>query len=234
MSVAAALELLCCGDAVGALALLDNAGSPDETDTATLVARGMVQLANDRPSEALTALRTAVARGDTAPTTLLNLALAEQKSGDLTCALCRMEELERRIPDWDEPPLRIAEALRAGDRHADAEAAYSRVLEISPHNQSALLGLAGLLILRGAGSSARVLRSAAAASPRIGPRHGTFWVLHWCATTRSRWQNQRSPRRCALHQITCSMHCTELTPHSPPARKKGCWPGSKSPARRTR
>jgi len=51
MSVAAALELLCCGDAVGALALLDNAGSPDETDTATLVARGMVQLANDRPSE---------------------------------------------------------------------------------------------------------------------------------------------------------------------------------------
>ncbi len=155
MSAAAALELLCCGDAAGALALLDDAGSHEETDTATLVARGMVQLANDRPSEALTALRTAVARGDTAPTTLLNLALAEQKSGDLTCALCRMEELERRIPDWDEPPLRIAEALRAGDRYADAEAAYSRVLEISPHNQSALLGLAGLLILRGAGSSAR-------------------------------------------------------------------------------
>src|SRR5689334_22623043 len=81
---------------------------------------------NDHPTEALSALRIAIALGDTAPTTLLNLALAEQKNGDLAGALCRMEELERQIPDWDEPPLRIAEALRATDRNADAEAAYNR------------------------------------------------------------------------------------------------------------
>ncbi len=39
-------------------------------------------LANDQPSEALTALRMAVALGDNSPPTLLNLALAEEKTGD--------------------------------------------------------------------------------------------------------------------------------------------------------
>ena len=53
--------------------------SPDEIDPALLVARGMVQLANHQPAEALTALRMAVALGETAPPTLLNLALAEAK-----------------------------------------------------------------------------------------------------------------------------------------------------------
>ncbi len=157
MTADAALELLGHGNAAGALALLDDVASPDESDTAMLVARGMVQLANDHPAEALTALRLAVEQGDTAPTTLLNLALAEQKTGDMAHALRRMEELERRMPGWDEPPLRRAEALRAADRFDDAEAAYNRVLEINPHRQSALLGLAGLLIMRGAGASARDL-----------------------------------------------------------------------------
>jgi predicted O-linked N-acetylglucosamine transferase (SPINDLY family) len=126
-------------------------------DAATLVALGIVQLANDHSADALIALRTAVALGDAAPTTLLNLALAEQKTGDLTHALCRMEELERCLPAWDEPPLRRAEALRAADRFDEAEAAYNRVLEINPRRESALLGLAGLLMMRGAGASARDL-----------------------------------------------------------------------------
>jgi predicted O-linked N-acetylglucosamine transferase (SPINDLY family) len=117
----------------------------------------MVQLANDHPVEALTALRMAVALGDAAPTTLLNLALAEQKTGDLAHALRRMKELESRIPVWDEPPLRQAEALRAANRFDEAEAAYNRVLEINLRRESALLGLAGLLIMRGAFKSARDL-----------------------------------------------------------------------------
>jgi predicted O-linked N-acetylglucosamine transferase (SPINDLY family) len=153
----AALELLGRGDAAGALALLDDAVAPDGTDAAALVARGMVQLAKDCPAEALTALRLAVALGNNAPTTLLNLALAEQKTGDHATALRRIEELERRVPDWDEPPLRLAEALRAVDRFAEAEAAYNRALEINPRRESALLGAAGLLLMRGAAASARDL-----------------------------------------------------------------------------
>ena len=68
-----------------------------------------------------------------------------------------MAALERRLPDWDEPPLRLAEALRAAGRSRDAELAYDRVLEINPRRESALLGLAGLLILRGEGETARDL-----------------------------------------------------------------------------
>jgi tetratricopeptide (TPR) repeat protein len=150
MNIDAVLELLGRGDGRGALALLDDSAPANETDPGSLVARGMVQLANDQPAEALAALRLAVALGDTAPITLLNLALAEQKTGDLAHALDRMEDLERRIPEWDEPPLRIAEALRAANRHDEAEAAYNRVLALNPHRESALLGLSGLLLMRGA------------------------------------------------------------------------------------
>jgi predicted O-linked N-acetylglucosamine transferase (SPINDLY family) len=153
----AALGLLHRGDAAGALALLADAPPSDEPDQALLVARGMVQLANDNPAEALADLRMAAALGDAAPTTLLNLALAEQKAGDPGYALRLMEELERRLPNWDEPPLRLAEALRAAGKSDDAELAYGRVLKINPRRESALLGFAGLLILRGCGETARDL-----------------------------------------------------------------------------
>lgn len=157
MNADAARELLSRGDAPGALALLDDPTCPDETDTVALVARGIMQLANEHPAEALTALRSAVVLGDKAPATLLNLALAEQKTGDLANALRQMEELERRLPEWDEPPLRRAEALRAANRLDEAEAAYNRVLDINAHRESALLGLSGLLLMRGAAASARDL-----------------------------------------------------------------------------
>jgi predicted O-linked N-acetylglucosamine transferase (SPINDLY family) len=157
MTADAVLERLGRGDAAGALALLDDAAALHDADAAMLAVRGMVELANDHPAEALSALRLAVALGDTAPTTLLNLALAEQKTGDLAQALHRIEELEHHTPGWDEPPLRRAEALRAANRFSEAEAAYSRVLEINPQRQSALLGLGGLLIMRGAGAAARDL-----------------------------------------------------------------------------
>ena len=157
MTAEVALELLRNGDPAGALGLLGETASPAANEPALHAARGMVLLANDLPAEALTALRAAVALGDKSPPTLLNLALAEQKAGDQACALEMMEALERQLPEWDEPPLRIAEALRAADRFGDAELAYGRAIEINPQRLSALLGLAGLLILRGDGETAREL-----------------------------------------------------------------------------
>ncbi len=157
MDADGALELLRAGDPAGALALLGDQLSPDVIDPALLVARGMVQLANNHPAEALTALQMAVALGETAPPALLNLALAQEKTGDVVHALQLMETLERHLPDWDEPPLRLAEALRAAGRLHDAELAYGRVLNINPGREAALLGLSGLLILRGDGHAAREL-----------------------------------------------------------------------------
>ena len=58
MDAGAALELLHQGDAAGALELLgDAAGLSEEMDAATLVALGIVQLANDHSADALIALR---------------------------------------------------------------------------------------------------------------------------------------------------------------------------------
>jgi protein O-GlcNAc transferase len=157
MTTETALELLHAGNPAGALALLGEAISPDDNDPARLAVLGMVQLANHHHAEALAALRLAAAVGDTAPVTLLNLALAELQAGDQAGALRRMEALERRLPDWDEPPLRLAEAHRAADRPHDAELAYGRALAINPRREAALLGLAGLLIMRGEGATARDL-----------------------------------------------------------------------------
>src|ERR1700758_2941755 len=100
MMAEAALELLQNGDAAGALGLLGETASSLINDPAHHAARGMVLLANDLPAEALPALRAAVALGDCSPSTLLNLALAEQKAGDKACALEMMESLERRLPEW--------------------------------------------------------------------------------------------------------------------------------------
>ncbi len=157
MTAELALERLRSGDASGALALLDATMPSERLDPQWLVARGMVQLANHLPTEALSSLRVAVALGDVAPTTLLNLALAEMQAGDTARAFRLMEGLEQRLPDWDEPPLRRAEALRASAQYDAAEQAYRHVLEINPRRESALLGLAGLRIMRGDGETAREL-----------------------------------------------------------------------------
>jgi predicted O-linked N-acetylglucosamine transferase (SPINDLY family) len=157
MMAEAALDLLESGDPAGALGLLGEITSPGEVDPARYAARGMVLLANDLPAKALPALRTAVALGDTSPPTLLNLALAEQKAGSMERAVRLMEELQQRLPAWDEPTLRLAELLRASDNTAAAEHAYAHVLEINPRREEALLALAGLLIKRGDGEAARGL-----------------------------------------------------------------------------
>jgi predicted O-linked N-acetylglucosamine transferase (SPINDLY family) len=157
MIAEAALAHLHAGDPAGALALLDHAVSPDTLDTDLLVTSGIVHLANNDPARALRALNMAVALGETAPTTLINLALAEFQVGDQARAFRLMEGLEQRLPGWDEPPLRLAEALRTTDRTQEAEQAYRRALDNNPRRESALLGLAGLLILRGEAEEARIL-----------------------------------------------------------------------------
>ncbi len=154
MSMEAALEELDSGDPAGALDLL-NAAPADPANAKHLLATGIIQLANNCAGKALPALRGAVALGETAPATLLNLALAEHQAGDTSTGLRLMRTLERSLPRWDEPPLRLAEALRAAGETQEAEAAYRRVLEINPRSESALLGLAGLLLARGDGAVAR-------------------------------------------------------------------------------
>ena len=153
----AAIERLYAGDAAGALSLLDSAAPPNALDAEALVARGVVQLANHRSAMALPCLRAAVALGDVTPTTLLNLALAELQAGDTDRAYRLMEELQRHQPEWHEPPLRLAEAFRVAGRTQEAEQAYARALAIHPACEPALLGLSGLLIMRGDCATARGL-----------------------------------------------------------------------------
>ena len=154
MPIETALTRLREGDAAGALDLLEATpidGAPYQA------ALGMVRLAADKPAQALAALQQAAAFGDASPPTLLNLAVAEDRAGDRNRARRLMRELENRLPDWDEPPLRLAESLRAQGDHTSAEAAYGRVLELNPRREEALVALAGLLIARGAAAQAQPL-----------------------------------------------------------------------------
>ena len=156
MTADAALAELQAGRPETALALLD-AEPPLEGHAAHHATRGMALLSAGRPVDALTALRTAVALGDADPATLLNLALAEERAGDVDRARRLMHRLQDELPDWDQPPLRLAESLRAAGCNAGAETAYQRVLAINPRREEALLGLAGLLLARGAATDAREL-----------------------------------------------------------------------------
>lgn len=154
MLIETALTRLRGGDAAGALDLLEATPLDGSQYQAAL---GMARLAADKPAEALAVLQQAVQSGDTSPPTLLNLAIAEDRAGDPHRARRLMQELEQRLPDWDEPPLRVAESLRAHGDHAGAEAAYHRVLDLNSHREEALVALAGLLIARGAASEAKPL-----------------------------------------------------------------------------
>lgn len=156
MTAEAALLELQAGRPERALALLD-AACPLAVDAAHQAARGMALLAADRSAEALAALRMALALGDANPVTLLNLALAEDRAGEPQRARRLMHTLQDRLPDWDEPPQRLAESLRAAGCLAGAEAAYRRVLAINPRREEALLALAGLLLERGEAEEAREL-----------------------------------------------------------------------------
>jgi predicted O-linked N-acetylglucosamine transferase (SPINDLY family) len=155
-AIGTALAQLHRGDNAAALAILESL-PPAPRDTARHAALGMVHLAAGRHEAALGALRLGVSLGDRTPGTLLNLALAEDHAGDTGRAAQVMRVLRETFPEWDEPPLREAERLRRRNDAQAAEAAYARVLEITPTRPEALIGLAMLLLARGAAPRAQLL-----------------------------------------------------------------------------
>ena len=156
MTTTAALARLRAGDATGALVLLD-AEASDTANPAPFAMRGMALLEMNDPAAACPALRAAVALGDTSPATLLNLAIAEDRAGDVARARGLMLTVAEVLPQWDEPVLRLAESLRTTGESAAAEAAYRRVLDLNPRRVEALIALSGLLIARAEGVEARIL-----------------------------------------------------------------------------
>ena len=145
-------------------------------------ADGIALLAEGRFQEALAPLRMALALGDPLPSTMLNLAIAEDRAGSRDHARRLMHRVAARLPDWDEPLVRLAESLRAAGETAAAEEAYRRTLDLNPGRSEALIALSGLLLMRKqAGRSARsavaLLRHRAGQRrgmeyPRTGPAHG--------------------------------------------------------------
>ena len=108
-------------------------------DGTSLLDRGL-------PMEARAALCAAIAAGDRRPATQLNLALAEDKSGDSEAARRRIGQVEEACPEWDEPPLRLAESLRRSGDWPAAERAYRRVLDLNPARLEALVALGASLV----------------------------------------------------------------------------------------
>ena len=120
-----ALEQLTGHDAAGAMITL---ATP--TEAAEFAVLGMLHLQAEAWAEALAALRRARELGDGSAVTQLNLALAEDRLG--LDGRARMRALMRFCPDWDEPPVRLAERRRA-DEPVLAAAEYERALDINPN-----------------------------------------------------------------------------------------------------
>ncbi|HVZ08735.1 tetratricopeptide repeat protein [Rhodopila sp.] len=154
----------------------------DPPDREALASAGVAALAEGRFADALAILRRAASPGrpptdgpspegpspdGSSPSgpspsgpsavTLLNLAIAEDKAGDRAKARTLMRQIAIRLPDWDEPFLRLAESLRADNDPAGAEEAYRHVLTLRPNRPAALIALGGLLVARNAAKEARDL-----------------------------------------------------------------------------
>jgi protein O-GlcNAc transferase len=83
------------------------------------------------------------------PAGRLNHAIGLDRAGDARDARVLMRRVADRLPDWDEPRLRLAESLRAEPDRAAARNAYRAVLALNPNRESALLALGALLIEAG-------------------------------------------------------------------------------------
>lgn len=145
-----ALARLARSDRDGAIAAL---AAP--RDTADHVALGMAYLDAGFWGAAYGALRRAVATNDGSAAAMLNLALAEDRLG--LDGRARMRAVMQACPDWDEPPLRLAESAR---RLGDAPAAvgyYEQTLRLQPNRGEALLGLGMLLLAQDDPARARAL-----------------------------------------------------------------------------
>lgn len=111
-------------------------------DAAHLLDQGLPLAARD-------VLRAAVATGDSRPATMLSLAIAEDRCGEVDVARRRILTIEQACPEWDEPPLRLAELYRRSGDVAAAETAYRRVLALNPLRSEALVALGAGLTARG-------------------------------------------------------------------------------------
>jgi protein O-GlcNAc transferase len=120
-------------------------------------ADGIELLADGRFDDALVPLRLALAHGDLRPSTILNLAIAEDRTGSIDHARHLMQHVADRLPDWDEPVVRLAESLRAAGETTAAEEAYRKALELNPTRTQTLIALSGLLLMREEAEEARDL-----------------------------------------------------------------------------
>jgi protein O-GlcNAc transferase len=118
---------------------------------------GVELLAQGRFDDALASLRLEFSLGNTAPATLLNLAIAEDRAGDRDRGRRLMRQLAICLPNWDESVLRLAESFRASGEIKLAEEAYRQVLHVNPDRPEALIALGGLLLMLGQAGEARDL-----------------------------------------------------------------------------
>jgi protein O-GlcNAc transferase len=138
------------------------------------------ELAELDHADALAALRAACARGDRSPATVLNLAIAQDRAGFGDDARLLLRDLAELLPEWDEPPLRLANSFRRESRRQEAEAAYKAVLDINPRREEALVALAALMIERAnpAGAQPLLVRCIG-----INPDRAEAWDLLGVALT---------------------------------------------------
>ena len=137
--------------------MADLAIADDMREAERLATHGMALLDQGRGQEAIAALRRAVQLGDLRPATLVNRALAEDRSGDPATARHMLRALADALPRWEEPLLRLGESLRRDGLLPEAEAEYEAALDRNPGRPEVLLSLAALLMLRGAAPRAQML-----------------------------------------------------------------------------
>lgn len=106
------------------------------------------------------------------PVLELNRAIGLDRLGQTALARDLMRDLANRMPDWDEPLLRLAQSLRTGCDLAAAVDAYRAVLALNPNHEQALLASGAVLIETGAPRDAMtpLLRHCA-----IAPRRPDAW-----------------------------------------------------------
>jgi protein O-GlcNAc transferase len=114
-------------------------------------------LADGRFADALASLRLALSHGDLRPSTILNLAIAEDRTGSRDHARRLMRHVAERLPSWDEPVVRLAESLRAAGDMAAAEETYRKAIDLNPRRTESLVALSGLLLMRNEAEEARDL-----------------------------------------------------------------------------
>lgn len=118
---------------------------------------GITLMAEGRFQEALATLRAAAARGRNSPADLLNMAIAQDRTGEIGPARATMRHLAACMPGWDEPPLRLAESHRAEGDATKAIAMYRTTLARNPNRIEALVALSGLLLTSGEAAEAQQL-----------------------------------------------------------------------------